>query len=326
MILLIQNYIDGLMYCLHLLNKRFCGYDAKYIFRLVLYTSIHFICSWGLCCCNFYLLLSIPFIQNILWSNVVKFYYNLSINLHVIHLCNLINTYILLFTRYYISVKIVKYLRDVYKAKIDNRTIFILIHVVTKSTIKQCIQKYCLFFFMYILRKINYTYFQSARCFLFIETDFWVDDLKKEQATFVIKTLIENKKWKNIIDYQFMQSFFTVSFDVLYQTMYAFCVYIYFTYCTVNIMLMYIQYINLFHIMVYEYTISYLININVLREQNWIRFNFKCVLLYYMLNHTNTAFTVFFYCFYNILHDMFLEVTFFTRYYTDIIQAVNYYS
>lgn len=324
---LLQNYIDGLMLCLNCFNKQFHIYKARYIYRLAFYTLIHFLCSFNnyaycsyVCNLYFYILLGTPFIQNKLWDFATTWDFNF-------HYISTACSHLEFFSKYYISVKFVQYLRHICNSKLDNRNIFFLIHLLTKSTIQQCLQRYCFFLGVNILKKYNYTYFQSLRYILFIETEFWLEDLKNEKAVFVIKTLVENKKWTNITDFQFMQSVFTISFDTLYQKMLTLCAYMYFTYCTVNIMSLNIQYINLFHIIIYEYTINNLIEYpyNILREQNSIRLYVKCVILYHMLFYFHIVFTITFYFLSSILPDLLLEFMFFTTNYKDIKNATFYY-
>lgn len=323
----LQNYIDGAMLCLNFFSKQLHTYKARYIYRLAFYTIIHFLCSSNnyshcsyVCNLYFYILLGAPFIQNRIWDFIQVLDFNFDC---ISTACGILA----LFSKYYISVKIVKYLRKICNSKLDNSSIFIFINLLTKNTIKQCLQKYCFFLGLNILKKYNNKYFQSLRYILFIEAEFWLEDLTNEKAVFVIKTLVENKKWTNITDFQFMQSVFTISFDILYQKMSIFCVYMYFTYCTVNIMSLNIQYITPFHIIIYEYTINNLIEYpyNTLREQNSIRLYIKCVILHHMLFYSNIVLTITFYFLSSILPDLLLELIFFTTNYKDIKKTAFYY-
>lgn len=323
MVLLLQNYIDGAVLCLNFFNKYLHTYKARYIYRLAFYTFIHLLCLLNESyVCNLYvfIFISTPFIQNEILDFVQAW------DLHIDYIstaCNILE----LFSKYYISVKFVKYLRQICNLKLDNSNIFIFINFLTKSTIKKCFQKYCFFWGMNVLKKYNHTCFQSLRYILFIETEFWLEDLENEKAEFIIKTLVENKKWTNITDFQFMQSIFTISFDTLYHKMSALCVYMYFSYCTVNIMSLSIQYITVFDIIIYEYTINNMIEYpyNTLREQNGIKLYIKCVILYHMLFYFNIVFTITFYVLHIILPDILLELIFFTTNYKDIKKSTFYY-
>lgn len=317
------------MLCLSIFNKKYTciTYKASYAYRFAFYTLIHLLCSISnnlhcsyVCNLHFYILLVTPFVQNKIWESAQGL--NSKIDLILSTACS-IGT---LFSKYYIAGKVVKYLRQICNSRLDNSTIFIFIHVLTKKTIRQCLEKYFFFLVMRILKKYNYTYFQSLRYVLLVEKEFWLEDLKNEKAVFVIKTLVENKKWINLTDFQFMQSLFTLSYDTLHQKSYVFCVYMYFSYCTVNIISS-IQYVNLFHVIIYEHTINILIEYpyNALREQNSIRLYIKCIILYLMLFYSNIVFTIIFYFSSSLFYDLLLEFKFFIKNYNDIKKVTNYY-
>lgn len=192
----------------NIIRKHYSLYSINWINRIIIYNVLYYISeifNYKILINIFLTILVIPNVQN----KIMKMKTIQKIN-------DKISSETIILMQYLSSKYIIDYLKILVGIRIHNYNIFLLINNLNVDVVYEFFQNFIFIWAMMILRsyEMTYYYYKGIKLSYYYKTGYIINKIEnKDEARYLIKTMIDNKEWNNICKIENVLPIYNLIYD-----------------------------------------------------------------------------------------------------------------